>query len=210
MGRVANVTRFIAGMVIFTGVALADYTLDFNIITPTAGSISYAGTGGPLVGSGISVDSVVTDTGSTVTCTNCFLNFSTGNLSSYTAGDWDFAEGGTLTLTGTVDVNGNTVSGTLFSGYFADAGVFGFGNNSFKVAIADFLIQNGPVASAFGVLLNDGDFNISFSATTNGQSFASSQMGSGDIFAGAPEPATIVLLGTVLLGCVAILRRRIV
>jgi hypothetical protein len=207
MHRFAMISKLMTGILFCSGLALADYTLDFNISAPTLGSINYAGGQGPLVGNGISVDSLATDNGTTLTCVSCFLNFSTGNLASAVGSLWSFGSGGSLSLTGTVQYNGNTVSGTLLSGFFNDAAVVGF-LSTFKVAIADFMVQNAPVGGLFGVPINSGNFNISFSGITAGQGFTSTQMGSGDILAGTPEPASIVLLGTVLLGCVAIARRR--
>ena len=201
------ITRLIIGIMAFTGLALADYTLDFNIVAPTLGTISYAGGTNPLVGSGISVDSLTTDTGTVVACSSCFFNFTSGS----STGGWNFGTGGTLSLSGSVMYNGNTVSGTLLSGTFNDASVIALGS-TFKIAGADFLLQGVQIASLFGTPINDGNFNISFSTLpgiTTGQAFTSTQMASGDILAGAPEPASIVLLGTILLGCVAIVRRRL-
>jgi hypothetical protein len=211
MQRFAVITKLIIGIPLFAGLSLADYALDFNISAPNSGTISYAGGNNPLKGSGISINNVVAPAGDTLSCDSCFFNFTTGGLESYADlpffSDWNFGAGGSLSLTGSLTYKGQTVSGTLFSGYFDDASVVGIGN-TFKVAIADFLTPSAAIASLFGVPLTEGNFNISFSALLNGQAFTSSQLGSGDVFAGAPEPASIVLLGTVLLGCATLVRRR--
>jgi hypothetical protein len=138
------------------GWALAESIIDYGMVSPTAGTISYAGGSAPLVGSGIQVDNVVglaTPANNFVTrnCLNCFLSFTTGNLLQADATGWKFGGGGSITISGTVDLNNNNV---------ADAG------------------------DAFGPLLTD-------------------------IVAATPEPITIVLLGTVLLGWGILGRRRL-
>jgi hypothetical protein len=89
-------------------------TLDFGIISPTAGSLSYGGGVAPLVGSGIDVDNVVglgTPLNSNVTsiCGSCTLDFQTGASS----GGWNFGAGGTISINGTVDFPDATPDITL-------------------------------------------------------------------------------------------------
>src|SRR5262249_14176980 len=87
--------------------------IDFNVIATTTGSISYAGGANPLKGSNISVDNVVglnTPMNNNVlrNCISCTLTFMTGNLSGSTPlTNWEFASGGTITLTGGIDLNNN-------------------------------------------------------------------------------------------------------
>jgi hypothetical protein len=79
----------------------------------------------PLVGSNIRISSITAGS-STVTCSGCFLNFTTGNfLSQTTVGSnrtWFFDGGpqqlGQFTITGRVGAAGLTTDTTLLSGYF--------------------------------------------------------------------------------------------
>ena len=134
--------------VLVPSAAMADAFLDFGVIAPTAGSISYAGGAAPMVGSGIQVDNVIglnTPLQNFIArnCLSCVLNFTTGNLSSSTSNLWNFGSGGSITLTGTVDLdNSGTVSfgdatGVLMSGTFSGASV-SVQNMVFKVAAASF------------------------------------------------------------------------
>lgn len=93
-------------------------TIDLVVIAPTAGSIAYNGSGGPLVGSNVAVDVVVgldtpLQTGQTRTCFACVLSFATGNLTATDATSWSFGAGGSVTLTGGIDLDNN---GSLGSG----------------------------------------------------------------------------------------------
>lgn len=47
----------------------------------------------------------LTDNGVTHTCIDCRLNFTTGNLKGTTPTSWTFAAGGTITLTGGIDLD---------------------------------------------------------------------------------------------------------
>jgi hypothetical protein len=96
--------------------------IDFNIVVPPSGLVSYAGGPAPLMGTNIEVDSV---TGSstpanagTFECVDCVLNFQTGNynpgLSAATpANDWifdgDFLAGSFITVSGSLDTDGDSV-----------------------------------------------------------------------------------------------------
>ena len=63
VGRRPGMWRRVVGSLLYGSLLMgatahADTLLDFGIITPTTGSISYAGGGAPLVGLGIDVDIV--------------------------------------------------------------------------------------------------------------------------------------------------------
>ncbi|HMF84877.1 MAG TPA: hypothetical protein VK598_00840, partial [Nitrospiraceae bacterium] len=115
--------------------ALADALLDFNVAAPTTGSISYAGGAAPLVGSGISVDTVVglgtpLNDSVVLNCIGCTLDFTTG--ASTGTWTWGGGAGSSITITGTVDLDGNgvdagDVTGTFLTGSFSTATVLGFG-----------------------------------------------------------------------------------
>lgn len=73
------------GMFVAVGSAMAVPKLDFGVIAPADGTISYNGNDNPLVGSGISVSEVVgldtvKNNESKLLLTNAFLNFETGDL----------------------------------------------------------------------------------------------------------------------------------
>ncbi len=212
---------------VFTGLAMADYTLDFNMAAPTSGTITYAGGANPLVGSGINVDTVIALNGTpknggvTQECLNCVLDFSTGSFVGYSGMTWLFAPGGTITLTGTLDVNNNhivdagDITGTFLTGTFGDSPqVLGF-SGGFSIAAATFTdTVNSDLAAYFGLpteagRLYAGGLNLSFlSQGAAGGAFSSMALLSGDITDSVPEPVSIVLLGTVLVGCTVIARRR--
>jgi hypothetical protein len=198
--------------------------IDFGVIAPTAGSISYAGGNTPLVGSGIQVDNV-TGIG-TPLCNGCAFNilggsldFVTGNFTSFTSNSWNFAGGGSISLSGCVDVDNNgscgggDISGTLLSGMFNFASVIAVGD-SFKIAASSFMdVKNPDLAALFGLAPNCcvGNFNISFMASGQPPSgFASTQVLSGDITNTAiPEPASLVLLGSGFIGLGSFARRKL-
>ena len=201
--------------------------LDFGVIAPTAGSISYAGGIAPLVGTGIDVDNVTlidSGTGLPIGPSHSIflgsLNFSTGNLTSSSATGWVFGPGGTITLSGSVDVNdtplnpADDITGIIFSGTFQGASVGVFGG-SFKIAGASFTDEkNSDLLKAYGLPggLYSGNFNISFNAAgspPNG--FRSTAVLSGDVTNQAPavpEPMTVLLLGSGLVGLGAVSRKR--
>src|SRR5262245_42575645 len=84
----------VSAVLLWAGSALADPILDFGVIAPTPGTISYAGGASPLVGSGIQVDNVVglstpLNNGVLRNLFSAVLNFSTGASN----GPWSWAGG---------------------------------------------------------------------------------------------------------------------
>jgi hypothetical protein len=205
--------------------AFAEPVLDFAMIAPATGLISHAGGDTALVGTKISLQSVAglgtpAQNGITRNCLNCFLDFTTGNRLSWESGYWNFGGGGDITVTGTVDLNNNGMvdaddaTGTLMSGNFGNAGILGFGS-LFKIAGASTTIVLNPTLTNFyGTdvmpFTYQGGFNLSFmsmgASPTGG--FSSLGMLSGDVIAATPEPLSIALLGTALLGWGIINRRK--
>lgn len=218
-------SRGIAVLTASAVLGLAAPTVDFGLVFPTGGTISYAGGGGVLTGSGIAVSNVAgagtpLNNGVLAGCTSCVLSFSTGSLLSQSGGIYTFAGGGTLTITGSV--NGVTGPTTLLSATFASSSPVVVTNSA-----AGFTL--GAVFGAFSGILDSalaaffglpgapynyaGGLNLSFLAgsTANG-GFSTASGGtvlSGDVFASTPEPGSILLLSTGLLLSGALLRRRL-
>jgi hypothetical protein len=186
--------------------AFAD-SLDFNVAGPASGSISYNGTGGPLVGTGISVNTVTgvstaANSGTPFTISGGTLGWTTGGLSGTTATSWSFGGGAgtSLTLTGGIASLGIASGSTLLSGYWGTATVTSLGN-SFDIAGATFFdFVNPTLAAYFGepsASAWNGNFNISFlSSAAPPSGFTSSQVFSGDLVTSVPvpEPASAALL----------------
>lgn len=182
MKKVKARVSFLAGLVVFMAAilclptaswALLSNYVDFNIDGIHANaSINYAGGAAPLVGTGISVDSIsghaangslvqgpfaVTGFASGIPInppnppiTSGILDFTTGNLTSHVAGSnvWDFAGGGSIKITGGINAIGIADSAVLLSGSFKSAEVTRMGNK-FNIAIGDFTDEKDCVLARY-------------------------------------------------------------
>jgi hypothetical protein len=217
----------VLGFSLLTGTALAMPSLDFGIVAPTSGSISYAGDGAPLVGKDISVDNVTLTDGShrVDLVFDGLLNFTTGTG----AWQWSWGEGGSITLVGGVDTNHDgilddgdiPVGTTLLTGHFGSASVY-YANGEFLMSVASFTdVKDENLLKHFGLPVGieyAGNFNIRFVAPFSiGQPFSSNQVVDGDIFntippvltgpngpAAVPEPSIMLLLGLGVAGLVGL------
>jgi len=204
--------------------------LDFNISAPTSGTISYGGSGGALVGSNIEVDNVAglsTPANANVTafCLSCALNFNTGLLSNAGGpnqnnnGWWSFGSGGTITITGGVQLQGGTdiaLGSTLLNGSFNNAFVQDLGAQGFKVTFGTFNdTKNVTLLSYFGLTPGtpfQGALTLLFSSTNPGVggAFTSTSVFSGNVVnSPVPLPAAALLFGSGLIGLAGALRKKL-
>lgn len=218
----------------FSPSAMAD-ELDFNISAPTSGTISYDGTGNGLIGADIEVDNVVgldTPANANVTslCVSCVLNFTSGSLSNAGGpppsgsnnGWWRFGSGGSITITGGVQLQGSAdipVGTTLMSGTFNDAFVQDLGTQ-FRVTFGSFSdTKHADLLSYYGLTPGpfSGALTLLFGSVNGGvgSAFTSTSVFSGNVVntpspvAPVPVPAAIWLFGSGLAGLVAAKGRRL-
>lgn len=207
----------------FSSQAFAAGLLDFGMIAPTTGTVSFGGGATPLVGSTIEVDNV-TGLGTPANagvpgqrlCLGCVLNFTTGNFTGVTGSSWNFGPGGTITVTGGVDLNNNTIQDagdipagtTLLSGSFVGTTMVTAFAGGFRVIGAAFVdVKDATLAAFYGLTGGpsvpwQGGFNLSF--TSNAlppNAFSSSSLLSGDIVNQQVDlPSSLLLLGSGLVG----------
>lgn len=205
--------------------------LDFNLSAPTSGTISYNGTGGELVGTNIEVDNVVglaTPTNANVTslCLSCVLNFtsgletSAGGPNSNNNGWWSFGSGGTISITGGVQLQGGTdipLGSTLLSGTFNSAFVQDLGSQ-FKVTFGSFSdTKHADLLSYYGVDPSpfSGALTLLFGSVNGGvgSAFTSTSVFGGSVVntpsptAPVPVPAAVWLFGSGVVALAGLARR---
>lgn len=204
--------------------------LDFNISAPTSGSISYDGTGGGLIGTNIEVDNVVglaTPAYANVTslCVSCVLNFTTGaflnagGANTNNNGWWGFGSGGSITITGGVQLQGATdipLGSTLLSGAFTSAFVQDLGSQV-KVTFGSFTdTKHADLLSYYGLTPGspfEGALTLlfGFANTGVGEAFTSTSVFSGNVVnAIVPLPAAVWLFVSGVIGVLTLGRRAFV
>jgi hypothetical protein len=204
---------FIIGGVLLLPIAgQAIAILDFDIGAPTGGYMEYIGGDNPLSGRGITVDYVVgigtpvNDGGRFFSDPDhAYLNFDTGNLTSYSENVWHFGSGGFI----------NIFYGTfLLTGTITNATVQPLQGQGFNVTFGSFIDTKDPELLKFYGLPDgnySGGFNLQFTLDIDPSSggFRSAKLLSGDVTntTTVPEPATMLLLGSGLLGLIGIRRK---
>ncbi len=208
-------------LVLVPTAALADTFLDFGILAGAAGTISYAGGSAPLVGSGITVSNITGvntpgHPGTTLLLSNAVLNWTTGS----STGSWTWGGGSIptpfITIVGGVPAL-NIPDGTLLlSGTFGSAQVIYLGSSFAKITAAAFSdVKDADLAFYFGLPASpySGTLNLSFNTSgTPPNGFTSSSLGSGNVINtpdAVPEPGTLALFGTSLMGIIGLFRRKL-
>jgi PEP-CTERM motif len=211
----------VLALLLVPGIALALPTIHFDT-TPNGagGTLTYNGAGGPLVGTNIQfvviqgVDTPLNNL-DTLACTDCFLNFTTGANLTEGPNQWTWAAGGTFTLIGDV-VSLGLDDAVLVSGTFTDSPVVptlaAVGGTA---ALLSFGVdtKNEVLASHYGL---GTDFSFANSELALGTfvlnpataGFTASPTNADLDNVTVPEPATLLLLGSGLVGAVAFKRRR--
>ena len=199
-------------------------SLNFDMFAPTPGLISSAGGGAPLVGTNIQVDAVVGEStpanaGVPGTCLSCMLNFTTGGLISSGSGSWSFGPGGTVTITGGVDLPSApdiALGSTLLTGSFNSATVVDLGFQNFMISFGTFFDTKHPDLLDFYGLAQGTPFEGAFSLTFNSLNpsptgaFTSTSILNGNVVnAVVPLPAAGLLFGSGIAGLLAAKGRRL-
>jgi len=223
----------IGAVLLFASTAeAAPYRLDFEVSRfhttkpPAPGEWTFDGQpGSTAVGDDIEVDTFSSigtplNDGAALTIDGGRFNFTSGayqgSVSMFGMAFLSFGAGGSLTITGSVDLGGgNIVSGTLVEAQFNSLTIQA-GFHGTLLAIGSYYgTTHSGLEDYFGIRQGEeweGNFNLSFGISgtldPSDPSFVSTETFSGDIVNSVPEPMTALLLGAGSLGAGVVSRRR--
>ena len=218
-------------IITFAGFASADITIDFatGFADSQGGTISYAGGVTPLIGEHIVIGLVRgIDTPSNAGPAHAVggslggwagLDFTTGNFISFSGNLYTFGSGGALTITGTVPDAGINTDTLLLNASPISASfqvntrelTVVLGNDTKDPDLLDYfgLPADTQFQIALGTIHTEDILAYNGDPYVSGGSFTSDDALSTDIpNAAVPEPATMLLLGSGLLGMGMYARRR--
>jgi len=192
----------------------ASAILDFGLAGN--GSVSYSGGSNPLLGSSIGIVSVCglgtpLNDNVCLTITGGDLSFNTGSFFNFDSSDWYFNGGGSISVVGTITSLGIS-NGTLMSGSWLNANVFAQGDGRGVVGGIYTDGMNSTLTNFFGLPSGGwtGTLNPSIAYVPSAPNqFTASAMG-GDVMnvSSVPEPLSLLLVGSGLVGFGAALRRK--
>lgn len=216
-------TALVVGLL--SGPALAGPIVSFS--ANAGGTISYAGGGSDVVGANITIDTVTGigtpqhsgNPGPSVT--QGTLNFTTGNLVSFSSGVYTFGAGGTFTITGGVPAASIANGTILLSGQLSTAAVDVSSSSVYLFTGSGSDTPNQALLAYFGLTgasATLGQVTIHISPTTACGPCGRSTPFGGSAFSiyvpdaptPVPEPGTLALLGSGLLGIATAAGRRFV
>lgn len=257
--NISTFTKFLSVAVLGSGLAFANNIVVYNTVSNTntdtvldTNRITFGKTGPnalKMVGKSIGITSLsrlLPNPTVNLSCVNCTLNFVTGLNTGYTPGgfgpggaplnpSWSFASGGSASIVGSIDLNGDNVlnaldgdivNQTLLTGSFINSA-----NASSIAANGDTRIATGLILNSQNTTLNQylfgnpfggpvwtGSMNIVFNpfgtrpvgSTVALPTFSSKAIISGSLVNSAvPEPGSVLLFSsiTAILG-IGVARRR--